>query len=135
MKIQPISSWQDGKELQGTNFYLNTVDDNMSTSATFVYSIFTDEISHIETIIVTPEIPAWDETLEDGTIIHHDAVPEVTEDVKIIDEPSIQLVNGKLVIDGVDYQQWDADPSANAWAYNWSANKLNLILIPDQVFA
>lgn len=135
MKIQPISSWQNGQELQGTNFTLTTSYDNMSTSATFNYMISTDEVSHTETIVVTPEIPAWDETLKDGTVVHHDAIPAVTKDINVIDVPSIQLVFGQLTIDGQDYQTWDADPSANTWAYNWAAAKLNLVLLPNQVIA
>lgn len=41
------------------------------------------------------------------------------------------LVDGNLTLDGVDYQSWDADPSANAWAYNWAIAKLNLELLPE----
>ena len=39
------------------------------------------------------------------------------------------LQDGNLTITGEDYQQWDADPSANEWAYNWAANQLNLVII------
>ena len=38
------------------------------------------------------------------------------------------LVDGNLTLDGADYQLWDADPSANAWAINWALAKLNLEL-------
>jgi hypothetical protein len=56
--------------------------------------------------------------------------------VKISDSWEQQvLVSGTLIIDGTDYQTWDADPSANAWAYNWAAAKLNLTLILDEVAA
>jgi hypothetical protein len=45
-------------------------------------------------------------------------------------EPSIiWLQDGNLTITGQDYQDWDADPSANEWIYNWSANQLNITLI------
>lgn len=42
MKIQPISSWQNGQELQGTEFNLIVIDDNLNTSATFYYTISTE---------------------------------------------------------------------------------------------
>lgn len=135
MKIQPITSWQNGEELQGTDFNLQITADNLSTSASFFYSISTAEVSHTETQIVTPEIPAWDETLPNGDVVHHDAIPAVTKEVKVIDTYPILLVSGNLYISGQDYQDWDASPSANQWAYEWSAAKLNLTLIPDQVFA
>lgn len=134
-KIQPITSWQNGQELQGTNFDLIIVNDNLSTSATFYYTISTQEQSHMETIIVTPEIPAWDETLPDGEIIHHDAIPAVITEVKVVDVASVILTQGNLNIGGQDYQDWDASPSANQWAYEWGVSQLNLILIPDQVVA
>jgi hypothetical protein len=35
-------------------------------------------------------------------------------------------VSGNLIINGQDYQDWDADPSANDWIINWSLSKLNL---------
>ncbi len=135
MKIQPISSWVNGQEKQGTLFNLYVINDNLSTSATFYYSISTEEVNHTETRVLTPEVPAWDETLPDGEVIHHDAIPEVTTDVLVVDEPSIKLVDGNLTMDGEDYQTWDADPSANEAAYLWATNKLNLVPLPNQIIA
>lgn len=43
------------------------------------------------------------------------------------------LTFGNLNLGGEEYQTWDADPSANAWAYNWAAGQLNLVLIPETV--
>ena len=43
------------------------------------------------------------------------------------------LTFGNLTLQGEEYQTWDADPSANAWAYNWAAGQLNLVLIPETV--
>lgn len=134
MKIQSISSWQNGQELQGTEFDLIVINDNLSTSATFYYTISTAVVGHTETVIVTPEIPAYDEVV-DGETVHHDAVPAVTADVYVIDTPSIGLVNGNVTMDGVDYQTWDTSVSANEWAYNWAATTLNLVIVPDQIFA
>ena len=46
------------------------------------------------------------------------------------DELSIQwLQDGNLTINGEDYQQWNGDPDANQWAYNWAAQQLNLTII------
>jgi len=39
------------------------------------------------------------------------------------------LVNGKLPIDGNDYQIWGLSSDANTDAYNYAASKLNLVLI------
>ncbi len=43
------------------------------------------------------------------------------------------LTFGNLNLSGEEYQTWDADPSANSWAYNWAAGQLNLVLIPETV--
>ena len=126
--IQPVTSWQNGQEKQATIFDLRIVGDNLSTSATFYYSLSSLEVSHMETRVVSPKVLAYDEIV-DGETVHHDAVPEVTEQVKVVDVPSQVLVEGNLGIDGADYQTWDADPSANAWAYNWAAGKLNLTVV------
>jgi hypothetical protein len=134
MQIQPITSWQNGEELQGTEFMLQITADNLSTSASFLYTISTAEVSHTETQIVTPEIPPYDEVV-DGETIHHDAVPAVTKEVTVIDTYPILLVSGNLYISGQDYQDWDASPSANQWAYDWAAAQLNLTIIPGQVVA
>ena len=40
------------------------------------------------------------------------------------------LITANLDINGQDYQDWAAEPDANAWIYNWAANKLKLVLIP-----
>lgn len=46
------------------------------------------------------------------------------------DEQTSQiLINDELSINGADYQLWDAEVDANAWIYNWAANKLNLTII------
>lgn len=125
-QIQPVSSWQNGEEKQATIFDLRIVNDNLSTSATFYYSLSSAEVYHMETRVVAPEIPAYDEVV-DGKTIHHDAVPEVTIQVKVVDEYSVMLVDGNLSIDGQDYQTWDSDPSANAFAYNYAMIKLKLV--------
>lgn len=104
MRILPITSWLNGEEKKGTEFNLRIISDNLSDCATFYYEICTDEISHVDN--------------KDGI------------EIKVIDIYSIKLIEGNLVLSGINYHQWDADPSANAWAYNWAASKLNLELIP-----
>jgi hypothetical protein len=46
------------------------------------------------------------------------------------EQSSQTLVSGELSINGADYAQWDAEVDANAWIYQWAADKLNLVLIP-----
>jgi hypothetical protein len=89
MKISPISSWQNGQEKQGTEFILRIINDDLSTSASFYYSISTEQTE---------------------------------ENVSQV------LVDGNLTLNGADYQAWDSSISANQWAYNWAANKLNLTI-------
>lgn len=45
------------------------------------------------------------------------------------DPQTVWLQDGNLTITGEDYLQWDADPSANGWIYNWAALQLNLTII------
>jgi hypothetical protein len=87
MKIQAISSWQNGEEKLGTQFDLRITYDNLSSSAQLYYTISTEQ--------------------------DEEFVSQV-------------LVGGNLTLDGEEYQLWDADPSANAWAYDWALAKLNL---------
>jgi hypothetical protein len=39
------------------------------------------------------------------------------------------LIIGQLAINGADYAQWDMEPDANAWIYNWAADQLGLVII------
>ena len=108
MKIQPITTWQNGESKEANNFDLSSSSDNFLNSAIFYYQLQ----NVTETII-----PAT-ETEPERTVINTD-----------------NLVVGSMPIDGQDYQDWDSSPSANQWAYEWAAAKLNLVLIPDQTFA
>lgn len=40
------------------------------------------------------------------------------------------ISRGNLTINNPDYTQWDNDPNANDWIYNWSLQQLNLTQIP-----
>ena len=101
MKIQAISSWQNGQEKLGTQFILSISFDNLLDSASFSYTINSEEVSHIE------------------------------NEVKIIDVNSQQLVTGSLYIGGQDYIDWSSATDVNLWAYEWAAGQLNLVLIPE----
>ena len=63
------------------------------------------------------------DNLSDAAQLYYQISTEQTE--VIVSEV---LVDGNLILDGVDYQSWDSDPSANAWAYTWALAKLNLTL-------
>lgn len=39
------------------------------------------------------------------------------------------LIISVLTISGADYAQWDLEPDANAWIYQWAADQLNLTII------
>jgi hypothetical protein len=104
MKIQPITTWQNGLEKQANNFVLSIVNDNLINYCTFNYQLQ----RLIETIIPATE----------------------TEPAQIITNADT-LISGNLSIEGQDYQDWDASPSANQWAYEWAAKQLNLVLIPE----
>jgi len=46
------------------------------------------------------------------------------------DEQSSQtLVSGELSINGDDYADWNASTDANAFIYDWAAQKLNLTIL------
>lgn len=101
MKIQAISSWQNGQEKLGTEFNLRIINDNLTDSASFYYNICSEEVSHLE------------------------------DEAKVIDSYAQQLVDGNLSISGQDYQDWGKATDVNLWAYEWAASKLNLTLIME----
>ena len=43
-----------------------------------------------------------------------------------------QVAQGNLTIQGAEYVEWGDVPamSINAWIYNWSAEQLNLVILP-----
>lgn len=55
----------------------------------------------------------------------------VSEETDVVNYRPEILSFGNLTIEGADYQNWDASPSANEWAYEWAAGQLNLVLIPE----
>jgi hypothetical protein len=111
MKIESVMIWQNGQQKEANNFVLAIVNDNLSTSCTFAY--YLQNVTEVE---VTAAIPASD---------MGPAYP--AQYTEIVD----QLSSGNLILQGEEYQTWDADTSANQWAYNWAAGQLNLVLIPE----
>jgi beta-lactamase class D len=56
---------------------------------------------------------------------------------KVVDAEGVesmgeQVAQGNLTIDGDDYIAWGDQPAMaiNAWIYQWSADKLNLVILP-----
>ena len=56
---------------------------------------------------------------------------------KVVDAEGVesmgeQVAQGNLTIDGQDYINWGDQPAMaiNAWIYNWSAEQLNLVILP-----
>jgi beta-lactamase class D len=56
---------------------------------------------------------------------------------KVVDAEGVesmgeQVSQGNLTIQGEDYVLWGDQPamSINAWIYQWSADKLNLVILP-----
>jgi hypothetical protein len=112
MKIKAIKSWQNGQEKLGTEFNLIIINDNLLDSATFSYSIYSEEISHTEIV----KLPTIDNS-------------KLTEEIKIIDSNAELLLEGKLFINGKEYQDWGKSEDINYAAYLLAAKKLNLELI------
>jgi hypothetical protein len=84
-KIQPVSIWYNGIMVMATIFNMNSINDNLTSSATFYYQMFTSQ--------------------------------------------NQQVAEGNLVMEGFDYEAYSTSPDSNAYAYQWGATQLNIILI------
>ena len=63
--------------------------------------------------------------------LYYELQKEVVNEALYVTNSSYEnLITATLDITGQDYQEWSAEPDANAWIYNWAANKLKLVLIP-----
>jgi beta-lactamase class D len=53
-------------------------------------------------------------------------------DAEGVESQGEQVAQGNLTIDGADYVAWGDQPAMaiNAWIYQWSADKLNLVILP-----
>jgi hypothetical protein len=45
----------------------------------------------------------------------------------------VNLSEGNLTIGGQEYQNWDSNPSANEYAYNWAAQQLGITITGEYV--
>ena len=57
--------------------------------------------------------------------------------IKVVDAEGVesqgeQVAQGNLTISGEEYVAWGDQPAMaiNAWIYNWSAEQLNLVILP-----
>ena len=53
-------------------------------------------------------------------------------DAEGVESQGEQVAQGNLTISGEEYVEWGDVPamSINAWIYNWSAEQLNLVILP-----
>jgi hypothetical protein len=53
-------------------------------------------------------------------------------DAEGVESQGEQVAQGNLTIQGEEYVEWGDVPAMaiNAWIYQWSADKLNLVLLP-----
>ncbi len=66
----------------------------------------------------------------DAATLYYELQKEVVnEDLKVIGYEN--LITATLDITAQDYQDWTSTPDANAWIFNWTANKLKLVLIAE----
>ena len=114
MKIQPVMVWQNGQVKEANNFSMRIVNDNLETSCNFYY-----EMQNVQEIVTQVE----------STVISEDGTSSIVMQDQVTTTVDV-LTFGNLNLGGEEYQTWDADPSANEWAYNWAAAQLNLVLIP-----
>jgi len=87
--IQSVQIWQNGVVKNATIFNLVIINDDLTSSAQFYYSL--------------------------------------------LDENLIMLSQGNLTINGEEYQNWDSEPSANEYAYNWAADQLQIIITGEYI--
>ena len=48
---------------------------------------------------------------------------------QLLDADSVKLQDGNLTMDEPDYDVWSSTQDINQSAYDWAANKLNIILV------
>lgn len=66
------------------------------------------------------------DNLIDAAVFQYQLIEEIIIDSEL---KSQTLIIGQLSISGADYAQWDLEPDANAWIYNWAADQLGLVII------
>jgi hypothetical protein len=108
-KIEPVNIWVNGENKVAEYFSVTCINDNYENSATNYWQMFTKKIQQKE--VATPE-----------------GFEPNGEEFEVVGE---QISCGNLTIDGADYTAWGDQPAMaiNEWIYNWSASKLNLVII------
>jgi hypothetical protein len=100
-QIQPVSVWKDGQVKTAEQFSLRSIGDDLETSAQFYY-----------------EMKEADVTTQDS------------EGNDVVTAGQVVAV-GNLSMGGQDYEDWGTQSGVdiNAWAYQWAAGELNVVLI------
>ena len=100
-QIQPVSVWKDGQVKTAEQFNLRSIGDDLESSAQFYY-----------------ELKEADVTTQDA------------EGNDIVTAGQVVAV-GNLGMGGQDYADWGSQSGVdiNAWAYQWAAGKLNVVLV------
>lgn len=99
-KIETFSVWKDGANYQADDLSVRIVNDDLSTMATFYYSI---SQSPVET-------------------------KDAEGSVSVI-TPGAMLAEGNVSISGEDYEQWGDATNVNLAAFEFVASKLGLTLV------
>jgi len=115
-KIQPLTLWINGETKEATNFNLRSIADNLSL-VPFV-EVSTNSIGDKMSIIQNGGMATFYYELQSTTTDEQG------------NETYENIITANLDISGADYESWNNDTTSNAWAYNWAAAKLKLILIP-----
>jgi len=100
-QIQPVSVWKDGQVKTAEEFSLRSIGDDLESSAQFYY-----------------ELKEADVTTQDS------------EGNDVVTKGSVVAV-GNLSMGGQDYEDWGTQSGVdiNAWAYQWAADELNVVLV------
>jgi hypothetical protein len=61
--------------------------------------------------------------------ISDNLIDQCTFYYQLLSTDEIQLTQGNLTMTGFDYEAYSTSPDSNAYAYQWGATQLNLILV------
>lgn len=67
-------------------------------------------------------------TLFNLIIINDNLLNSATFYWQLLDADATKLADGNLTMGEPQYDQWDTQPDANQWAYEWAATQLNITL-------
>jgi hypothetical protein len=66
------------------------------------------------------------DNLLDSAYFQYQLIEEIVADEQTTSQT---VLVGEISINGADYVTWNTEVDANAWIYNWAAQKLNLTLL------